>query len=237
MDEQSSEQPEIFERRRRRIRRIGWGIVGLGSTWAFTAALVGGAATRRMDQATFDAALIQRNVAAAILLMGLVTVLVAQRLETLNQWYHWRIDRHSKSTHSTQIHVLFQVATIIFVVLLVWTVVGVFLPWAWRGCLVVVAALAVPALLGLLVLHLRGVPRLFFVGMLLVAIGNLMVTLLVVTVLANAVNSAGALRDLGRFLFPVVTVVWGLAWVLGLFFGLIGAAVAKGTRMRNVDDR
>jgi hypothetical protein len=226
MDEVSHEHTDALQRRKRLVQRIAWGIVAFGSTLAFTAALVGGAATRNSDQAGIDAALTLRTIAAGIMLMGLVTVLVAQRLESIQRWYQWRIEGRSESPLSTQGQTVANVIGGTIVLLLVWTGLGIAMPAAARGCLVVMGALAVPALTGLLVGQFRGTVRLFAIGMLLVAIGNLIVTLLAMTALVNTLDSVGALQELGRVMFPVVTVVWTLALILGLFFALIGAALS-----------
>jgi hypothetical protein len=210
MDEGAREHADALPRRKRLVRRIAWGIVAAGSALAFAAALFGGAATRSSDQDGIAAALTLRNIAAGIMLMGLVTILVAQRLDSIQQWYSWRIEGRSQSTVSNQGQTIAYVIGATIVLLLTWTVVGSALPAEVRGCLVVMGVLAVPALLGLLVMQLRGTPRLFLIGMLLVAIGNLILTLLAVTALVSSLDSAGALRELGRVMFPMVTVVWTL---------------------------
>jgi hypothetical protein len=82
-------------------------------------------------------------------------------------------------------------------------------------------------------MQLRGTSRLFLIGMLLVAIGNLVVTLLAVTALASTLDSAEALREVGRVMFPIVTAVWTLGLIMGLFFAVIGAALAFGKEAKS----
>ena len=233
MDEGSCEHADALRRRKRLVQRIAWGIVTAGSALAFTAALIGGAATRNSDQAGIAAALVLRNIAAGIMLTGLVTILVAQRLESIQRWYQWRIEGRSQSTVSNQGQTIAYVIGATIVLLLTWTVVGSALPAQVRGCLVVMGVLAVPALIGLLVMQLRGTPRLFLIGMLLVAIGNLIVTLLAVTALLSSLDSAGALRELGRVMFLIVTAVWTLGLIMGLFFAVIGAALTSGNEAKS----
>jgi hypothetical protein len=233
MDEVIRERAAALLRRKRLVRRIAWGIVAAGSALAFAAALIGGAATRNSDQEGIAAALTLRNIAAGIMLMGLVTILVAQRLESIQPWYSWRIEGRSQSPVSNQGQTIAYLIGATIVLLLIWTGVGSALPAEVRGCLVVMGVVAVPALIGLLAMQLRGTPRLFLLGMLMVAIGNLIVTLLAVAALASSLDSVGALRELGRVMFPIVTAVGTLALIIGLFFAVIGAAVNYGKEAKS----
>jgi hypothetical protein len=231
MDETTRDEPDLLEKRRRLVRRIGWGIVAFGGVLAFGAALLGGAATRGSDQGLVDAALTMRNIAAGIMLLGLVTILIAQRLEAIQQWYQTRIDNGSESAGPAQGRAVAQAVFGVVAFILVWVLLGAVLPPGLRGALMVMAAFAVPALTGLLILQLRGVARAFFVGVLLVALANLAVTCLAITTMPGNWSSVVAQRELGKVLFPFVTLAWMMALGTGLFFAAIAAAV-RGTRSR-----
>ncbi|MCL4207129.1 MAG: hypothetical protein KJ000_32005 [Pirellulaceae bacterium] len=230
MDETTRDEPELLEKRRRLVRRIGWGIVAAGGVLAFGAALLGGSATRGSDREWVDAALVMRNIAAGIMLLGLVTVLISQRLEAIQLWYQLRIDTGPESigpdaTGPTQGRVVAQAVCGVVAFILVWVALGAVLPPGLRGALMVMAALAVPALTGLLILQLRGVARAFFVGVLLVALANLTVTGLAIATMPGNWSSVVAQRELGRVLFPFVTLAWVMALGTGLFFAAIAATV------------
>jgi hypothetical protein len=225
MDEITRDKADPLERRRRLVRRIGWGIVAAGGVLAFGAALLGGSATRGSDQGLIDAALTMRNVAAGIMLLGLVTILIAQRLETIQQWYQTRIDTGSASTGPALGRAVAQAVFGVVAFILVWVLLGAVLPPGLRGALMVMAAFAVPALTGLFILQLHGVARAFFVGVLLVALANLAVTGLAIATILGNWGSATGLRELGRVLFPYVTLAWMMALGTGLFFAAIAAAV------------
>jgi hypothetical protein len=236
MDETTRDEPDLLEKRRRLVRRIGWGIVAFGGVLAFGAALLGGAATRGSDQGLVDAALTMRNIAAGIMLLGLVTILIAQRLEAIQQWYQTRIDNGSESAGPAQGRAVAQAVFGVVAFILVWVLLGAVLPPGLRGALMVMAAFAVPALTGLLILQLRGVARAFFVGVLLVALANLAVTGLAITTMPGNWSSVVAQRELGKVLFPFVTLAWMMALGTGLFFAAIAATV-RGTRTRNGGNR
>jgi hypothetical protein len=232
MDDTTRDEPELLEKRRRLVRRIGWGIVAAGGVLAFGAALLGGS-----DRAWVDAALVMRNIAAGIMLLGLITVLISQRLEAIQQWYQLRIDTGSESigpesTGPTQGRVMAQAVFGVVAFILVWVALGAVLPDGLRGALMVMAAVVVPALTGLLILQLRGVARVFFVGVLLVALANLAVTGLAIATMPGNWNSVVAQRELGRVLFPFVTLAWVMALGTGLFFAAVAATI-RGPRPRN----
>jgi len=220
MDENSRENSDPLAKSRKTIRRIGWGIVVLGLLLAFTAALIGGAAARGSNPSTVESAMVLRNIAAVVMLIGLVAQLIAQRLEAVREWFRRRIERNSDQPGPVESTQIGSILCWTIILLAFWLAAGGF-PAAVRGRWVVLASVAVPAVATLLVVQLRGTFRAFLAGVLLAAIGNLAVVGLAVIVLTGDVGSIRAARELGRYFYPFTTVMWFVA----VLFGLLGVAL------------
>jgi hypothetical protein len=164
-----------LQRQRRALLRIAYGILALGMGLAILAALVGGAAARRSALSAVDDALLLRNIAASILLIGLIVVLIAQRLPELQQ--RWGGVREGWGGHtSTAVDRANpgqrRLAGLAVTFCLLWLMIQGF-PAGARGVAVLVAATTVPAVVAVVSLYGTGSLRAFSLGCLFPMSANL----------------------------------------------------------------
>lgn len=161
MDNLPADEPSTAPRHRRLLMRISCGIIAAGGLLAVLAAGVGGEASRRSALSGVHGALLLRDVAAMVMLVGLIGLLAAYRLDRIAAWWgnlrRVAVDPSPASGWTWT----YLPAAILFAAF--W-IAGGFLPRALVALMVLVAGAALPAIAAIVAIYARGPLRAFAVG-------------------------------------------------------------------------
>ena len=216
--------PEVAAKKK--MLRIGWCTVGLGTGGAVVAAIIGGANSGGMSPLATGATALHRF-GAFIMLMGLGVVLAAYRLEYLQT--RWRRRMQSQSTESSQAflkwfrRISIGVPATLAIIVLPWILLAV-INDVVAGVLILWMSLLMPIVLATILVYGRGYWRTFSIGALFPAgfffIGMGIAVFLKFIQRPSLPAFWSFFRDIGE-----ATLLAGFSWTLIVLSGLLAMGV------------